>query len=42
VVEQLAALEEAGVERAMLRHLDDEDLDTVQLLGAAVVPRVAG
>ena len=42
VVEQLLALEEVGVERVMLQHLDHEDLDTVELLGAEVVPRVSG
>ena len=41
VVEQLQALEEAGVERVMLQHLDHEDLDGVELIGAAVVPHVA-
>jgi F420-dependent oxidoreductase-like protein len=42
VVEQLEALEDAGVERVMLQHLDHEDLEAVQLLGKAVAPRVSG
>ena len=42
VVGQLLALGEVGVERVMLQHLDHEDLDTVELLGAEVVPRVRG
>jgi F420-dependent oxidoreductase-like protein len=42
VVERLLALEEAGVERVMLQHLDHEDLDTIELLGGSVVPRVGG
>ena len=42
VAEQLHALEEAGVERVMLQHLDHEDLATVDLLGAELLPRVGG
>jgi alkanesulfonate monooxygenase SsuD/methylene tetrahydromethanopterin reductase-like flavin-dependent oxidoreductase (luciferase family) len=42
VVEQLEALEDAGVERVMLQHLDHEDLEAVRLLGEAVIPRVSG
>jgi F420-dependent oxidoreductase-like protein len=42
VVERLLALEGAGVERVMLQHLDHEDLDTIELLGESVVPRVGG
>ena len=37
-LEQLAA---AGVERAMLQHLDHRDLETVHLIGSELVPRVA-
>jgi hypothetical protein len=33
VVEGLQAYEAAGVERAMLQHLDHEDLDMVDVLG---------
>ncbi len=40
VVAQLLALEEAGVSRVMLQHLAHDDLDTVGLLGAEVVPLV--
>jgi F420-dependent oxidoreductase-like protein len=32
--EQLAALEEAGIERIMLQHLLHDDLDAVELMGA--------
>jgi F420-dependent oxidoreductase-like protein len=42
VAEHLHALEEAGVERVMLQHLDHEDLDTVELIGAELLPRVGG
>jgi F420-dependent oxidoreductase-like protein len=40
-VARLKALEEAGVDRVMLQHLDQEDLDAVELLGREVVPAVA-
>ncbi|HEX2025765.1 MAG TPA: TIGR03560 family F420-dependent LLM class oxidoreductase [Actinomycetota bacterium] len=39
-VERIRALEEAGVDRVMLQHLDHEDLDVVELLGREVVPAV--
>jgi alkanesulfonate monooxygenase SsuD/methylene tetrahydromethanopterin reductase-like flavin-dependent oxidoreductase (luciferase family) len=42
VVEQLLALEDAGVERVMLQHLAHDDLDMVVLLGSEVLPRVGG
>jgi F420-dependent oxidoreductase-like protein len=41
VVEQLRALEDAGVERIMLQHLAHDDLDSIALLGSEVLPRVA-
>ena len=41
VVEKLRAYEEAGVERVMLQHLDHEDVEMVELLGAEVAPAVA-
>jgi F420-dependent oxidoreductase-like protein len=41
VVERLLALEAAGVERVMLQHLAHDDLDTVALIGAEVMPHVA-
>lgn len=41
VVERLRELEEAGVERVLLQHLDHEDLETVALLGAEIAPAVA-
>lgn len=40
VVEQLLALEDAGVERIMLQHLAHDDLDMVGLLGSSVLPQV--
>jgi F420-dependent oxidoreductase-like protein len=40
VVERLAELEAAGVERVMLQHLAHDDLDMVALIGAEVLPRV--
>jgi len=39
VAEQLHALEEVGVERIMLQHLDHEDLATIELLGKELLPR---
>jgi hypothetical protein len=42
VVEQLVALEDAGVERVMLQHLAHGDLEMVALLGSRVLPQVAG
>jgi hypothetical protein len=35
--DQLRELEEAGVTRVMLQHLDHEDLDTVQWIGRELV-----
>jgi len=40
-VDGLHRLEEVGVERIMLQHIRHEDLETVELLGREVVPRVA-
>jgi F420-dependent oxidoreductase-like protein len=40
IVEQLQALERAGVARVMLQHLLHEDLDAVQLIGDEVIPAV--
>ena len=37
VVEHLQAYEAAGVERAMLQHLDHEDLDMVDVLGEVAI-----
>jgi F420-dependent oxidoreductase-like protein len=39
-VEQLRALEDAGVERVMLQHLLHDDLELVALLGEQVAPAV--
>jgi F420-dependent oxidoreductase-like protein len=41
VVERLRAYEAAGVERAMLQHLDHVDLEMVALIGRELVPAVA-
>jgi F420-dependent oxidoreductase-like protein len=38
---QLRALEEAGVERVMLQHLQHHDLDVVEILGRELIPRVS-
>jgi alkanesulfonate monooxygenase SsuD/methylene tetrahydromethanopterin reductase-like flavin-dependent oxidoreductase (luciferase family) len=40
-VEQLRALEDAGVERIMLQHLLHEDLEAVELIGREIIPAVA-
>ena len=40
VVERLRELEQAGVERIFLQHLVHEDVETVELVGAEVVPAV--
>jgi alkanesulfonate monooxygenase SsuD/methylene tetrahydromethanopterin reductase-like flavin-dependent oxidoreductase (luciferase family) len=39
--ERLRALEEAGVERVMLQHLDHRDLEMVALIGRELAPAVA-
>jgi alkanesulfonate monooxygenase SsuD/methylene tetrahydromethanopterin reductase-like flavin-dependent oxidoreductase (luciferase family) len=41
VVERLRAYEAAGVQRVMLQHLVHDDLDTVALIGDALVPAMA-
>jgi len=41
VVAKLRALEESGVDRVMLQHLDHSDLDMVALIGREIVPAVA-
>ena len=38
---RLRALEEAGVERIMLQHLQHHDLETVELLGRELIPAVS-
>jgi F420-dependent oxidoreductase-like protein len=40
-VEQLAALRDAGTHRVMLQHLRHDDLETVELIGSELAPRVA-
>jgi F420-dependent oxidoreductase-like protein len=39
--DELRELEEAGVTRVMLQHLDHEDLDTVEWIGKELVPAAA-
>ena len=41
VLEQLAVLSRAGVERVMLQHLVHEDLESVALIGSEVIPEAA-
>jgi F420-dependent oxidoreductase-like protein len=41
VVAGLRRLEEVGVERIMLQHIRHDDLETVELIGREIVPRVA-
>ncbi len=40
LIERLRALEEIGVGRVYLQHHDHEDLDSISLLGTAVLPEV--
>jgi alkanesulfonate monooxygenase SsuD/methylene tetrahydromethanopterin reductase-like flavin-dependent oxidoreductase (luciferase family) len=40
IVEQLGRLDEAGVGRVMLHHLDKEDFDALELVAAEVLPQV--
>jgi F420-dependent oxidoreductase-like protein len=40
--EKLEALAAAGVQRAMLQHLDHRDLEAVHLFGSELAPRVSG
>ena len=42
LVERLRELEQDGLDGVYLQHLDHEDLDTVRLVGAAIVPALAG
>lgn len=42
VLEQLAALAQAGVTRVMLQHLTHTDLEVVELLGRRVIPDAEG
>ena len=41
VVSRLRELQDAGVDRVMLQHLVQEDVETIELLGREVVPAVA-
>ncbi|HWG83311.1 MAG TPA: hypothetical protein VN686_09835, partial [Gaiellales bacterium] len=42
VAGQFEDLAAAGLERAMLQHLDHRDLDAVRMIGEQLAPRVAG
>jgi F420-dependent oxidoreductase-like protein len=41
IVDRLRELEAVGVDRVMLRHLQHDDLDGVELIGREVIPAVA-
>jgi hypothetical protein len=41
VLERLAAFAGAGVKRVMMQHLVHEDLDSLALVGEAVIPEAA-
>jgi F420-dependent oxidoreductase-like protein len=41
VISRLAEYADAGVERVMLQHLVHDDLETVELIGREIVPRVS-
>jgi F420-dependent oxidoreductase-like protein len=41
VVERLLELQDAGLDRVMLQHLRHDDLETVELIGREVIPRVS-
>jgi F420-dependent oxidoreductase-like protein len=40
IVEQIKALEQAGVERVMLQHLQHHDLEIVERIGREIIPAV--
>jgi F420-dependent oxidoreductase-like protein len=40
--ERLRELEEAGVQRVMLQHLQHDDLETIELIGRELIPLVSG
>ena len=41
MVEQVKALEEAGVDRVMLQHLQHHDLEIVERIGREIIPEVS-
>ena len=41
MAEQLRALEQAGVARVMLQHLQHHDLEVVELIGRELIPAVS-
>jgi F420-dependent oxidoreductase-like protein len=41
VVERLLELQDAGLDRVMLQHLRHDDLETIELVGREVIPRVS-
>jgi alkanesulfonate monooxygenase SsuD/methylene tetrahydromethanopterin reductase-like flavin-dependent oxidoreductase (luciferase family) len=42
VLERLAQYAEAGVQRVMLQHILHDDLESLALIGAEVIPSAAG
>jgi F420-dependent oxidoreductase-like protein len=41
VAEQLRELEDAGVQRVMLQHLQHTDLETIELIGRELIPKIS-
>jgi alkanesulfonate monooxygenase SsuD/methylene tetrahydromethanopterin reductase-like flavin-dependent oxidoreductase (luciferase family) len=41
VVERLLELQDAGLDRVMLQHLRHDDLETIELIGRELIPRVS-
>jgi F420-dependent oxidoreductase-like protein len=41
VIERLLELRDAGLDRVMLQHLRHDDLETIELIGREVIPRVS-
>lgn len=41
VAEQLRELEDAGVQRVMLQHLQHTDLETIELIGRELIPQIS-
>jgi F420-dependent oxidoreductase-like protein len=41
VVDRLLELQDAGLDRVMLQHLRHDDLETIELVGREVIPRVS-
>jgi alkanesulfonate monooxygenase SsuD/methylene tetrahydromethanopterin reductase-like flavin-dependent oxidoreductase (luciferase family) len=41
VAERLLELQEAGVQRVMLQHLLHEDLESIELIGSELIPKLS-